>query len=303
LGLGDGLIFLTLSQNLHENGYEVDTYHPTLGLLQRWFPHLPIKPFPKKEEIASVFSVYEKILINSDHTEENRWIQKFAKEKNKEGTNILHATTCRGKHLPGDLRFDTKKTIVTNLLEFCQNDLHLSRVLRDNGCRPPKNLLHCKEKKRVVIHPTSKNEKRNWPPGKFLKLAHFLQQMGFDVSIMTAPFERKQWEWVQFYGLSLPVFSSLDEMSSFLYESRFFIGMDSGLGHLASCLQIPTLTIFACQRKKEFWRPGWSKGRSVSAPAFLPNIKGLRLRDKYWKSFLSVKRVLQEFLQLAKKED
>ena len=206
----------------------------------------------------------------------------------------------QGKNLPGDLRFNTKKTIVANLLEFCQNELQLPTVLRDNGCRPLPDLIFGKEKKRVVIHPTSKNEMRNWPAKKFLKLALLLKKKGYEPCFMTAPFERKKWEWVQFYGLSLPSFSSLHEMASFLYESRFFIGMDSGLGHLASSLHLPTLTIFACQRKKEFWRPDWAKGRSVSALSFLPNIKGMRLRDKYWKAFLPVKRVIKEFLLLEK---
>ena len=40
-----------------------------------------------------------------------------------------------------------------------------------------------------------------------------------------------------------PIFSSLEELTSFLYESAFFIGNDSGPGHVASALNIPTLTI------------------------------------------------------------
>jgi heptosyltransferase III len=299
-GLGDGLIFLTLSHNLSKNGYEVDTYHSSLFSLQRWFPHLPIKPFPKKEAIPCIFSSYDKIVINSDHSEENCLIQKYALEKNRESSWILHATTCRGKHLPGDLRLDTEKSMVTNLLKFCQDPLQLTSLYRENGIKAPPELLHKKEKKRVVIHPTSRNEMRNWPHQKFVKLALLLKKEGYDPCFMVAPFERRKWEWVQFHGIHLPSFSSLDEMASFLYESSYLIGMDSGIGHLASCMQIETLTIFACKRKKEFWRPDWTKGRSVLPTTFLPNLKGLRLRDKYWKPFLSVKKVLKEFRQLVK---
>jgi heptosyltransferase III len=298
-GVGDGLIFLTLSHNFSLNGYEVDTYHKSLQGLQRWFPHLPIKPFPKAEEIPSVFSSYDAILINGDHVPENILIQRFAKEKKINNSWVFHPTTCRGKNLPGDVRFDTESSLVLNLLRFCEHEAHLPQVIRANGLTPPKNILFRKEQKRVVIHPTSKNEKRNWPSSKFLKLAMLLKKEGYDPCFMTAPFERNRWEWVQFHGIHLPVFSSLDEMASFLYESGFFIGMDSGIGHLASCMQIPTMTIFACKRKENFWRPAWGNGKTVIPHSFLPNMKGMRLRDKYWKPFLRVATVMEEFLSLV----
>ncbi len=301
-GLGDGLIFLTLSHNLYLNGYEVDTFHPALFSLQRWFPHLPLKPMPEREEIPATFSSYDKIFINSDATEINRLIQKYALATTEKEKWILHPSTCRGNNLPGDFRFCPDQTIVSNLLNFCTQKLALSKVVRENGCTPPESLVHRKEPKRVVIHPTCKNERRNWSSQKFLKLAHKLREEGYEPSFVTAPFERKRWEWVQYDGFFLPSFSSLDQMASFLYESGYFVGMDSGLGHLASCMQIKTLSIFTNTRKKEFWRPDWAEGTSIAPSSFLPNFKGMRLRDRYGKFLLRPKQVFRQFLLLIDKE-
>ena len=82
------------------------------------------------------------------------------------------------------------------------------------------------------------------------------------------------------------------------------IGNDSGVGHLASCLGIPTLTICRSQMAANFWRPGWSKGAVITPPAWVPNLKGLRLRDQHWQKFISVKKVYKTFInqRLGKKD-
>src|SRR5580692_10458058 len=62
-GLGDGLISLVLSNNLHVNGANVTTFHPFLQKMQCWFPHLSIRPFPSIEELVHFdifFFIYEK---------------------------------------------------------------------------------------------------------------------------------------------------------------------------------------------------------------------------------------------------
>ena len=77
------------------------------------------------------------------------------------------------------------------------------------------------------------------------------------------------------------------------------LGNDSGIGHLASSLKIPTLTIFATKRKEILWKPNYITGITVSSWPLI-NIKGLRLREKFWKKTISVKKVIHNFNKLVK---
>ena len=49
-GLGDGIVMLVLPNHLHLNGWQVQMYQNTIGSMQNWFPHLPVRPYPKLEE-------------------------------------------------------------------------------------------------------------------------------------------------------------------------------------------------------------------------------------------------------------
>jgi ADP-heptose:LPS heptosyltransferase len=77
------------------------------------------------------------------------------------------------------------------------------------------------------------------------------------------------------------------------------IGNDSGIGHLASNLKIPTLTIFASRRKKTLWRCDFFQN-DIIYPLPLINIKGFRIRDKYWYKTIFVFNILKKFNKLTK---
>ncbi|MBN2478954.1 MAG: hypothetical protein JXA94_01870, partial [Parachlamydiales bacterium] len=163
-GLGDGLIFLIISYNLYRNGYAVDTYHPSLFELQRWFDYTNLKKEPNEDQIEEVLSQYDLIIINSDFRKINKEIKKKAFEKFKSKTFDLHPTTCKGRGKPiGCKRFDFQKTINENLIEFCEKILKLKNVIKDNGIKIPKDLTHRKFLNRVIIHPTSNDPQKNWP--------------------------------------------------------------------------------------------------------------------------------------------
>ena len=106
----------------------------------------------------------------------------------------------------------------------------------------------------------------------------------------------KQWNTYVGNKFQLPNFPTLDDLASFIYESGFLIGNDSGTGHLASALEIPTLTIIQTTSKKGFrWRPGWTNG-IVIKPFFK-----LKLKNKtYWQCFISTKKVLKAFNKFVK---
>ncbi|WP_429485147.1 glycosyltransferase family 9 protein [Paraburkholderia youngii] len=75
-------------------------------------------------------------------------------------------------------------------------------------------------------------------------------------------------------------------------EAGWFIGNDSGLGHLASAIGVPTLSLFMRSGLARTWRPGWSPGAIVLPLNVVPTG---RLRERCWKRLMSVRRVLRGF--------
>ena len=45
-GLGDGLLWLILAENLRRNGLRVTFYHDHINQLKDWLPNIEVKPFP-----------------------------------------------------------------------------------------------------------------------------------------------------------------------------------------------------------------------------------------------------------------
>ena len=104
-------------------------------------------------------------------------------------------------------------------------------------------------------------------------------------------------------GFKLPTFATLDLLARFIYESGYLIGNDSGLGHLASALGVPVLTF--CRRKTwaNMWAPSFQQGVVLTPSSLIPNISGFRLRDRYWKKFISVgmaRRGFERLIQIEK---
>ena len=100
-------------------------------------------------------------------------------------------------------------------------------------------------------------------------------------------------------GFEVLGFPNLDFLAQYIYESGYLIGNDSGLGHLASALGVPTLTF--CRRKTwaNMWAPSFSKGIVVTPSSIIPNIRGLRLRDRHWKTFITLGMARRAFERLV----
>ena len=118
-----------------------------------------------------------------------------------------------------------------------------------------------------------------------------------------SPQERHEWESEK--ELEILHTPCLKTLATYLYESGFFIGNDSGLGHLASNLKIPTLTIAGNAKQIKLWRPDWSLGQVVTPLFLLPNFKGLHLslRDNFWQHFIPIRRTIKAFQKLVKEDE
>lgn len=293
IGLGDGLIASVLSHNLVRAGHLVDTYHPILCHMQTLFPQLPL--FPRADGVEFL-SQYDHLYFIYEGKE---WMEKLIQHALRhfpETTTILNPIATPDRDYPywEQGRFDGARPFVDNLVNYCRDILGLSDVVKSNGIVLPEEVQKRKFPNRVILHPTSSRDGKNWTQKQFLALTRKLEHKGFEpVFILTAE-ERKAWPLVK-----APYFKDLVAVTRFIAESGWMIGNDSGIGHLASCVGVPTLTICRSSLIANFWRPAWTSGRVVVPPSWIPNLKGFRLRDKKWQYFVPVEQVFREFLELS----
>ncbi len=284
LALGDGLLAMVLAHNLFLHGHKVVLFHRFLGELQSFFPHIPILPYPPD---LKQFNCFFAICENTP------WMQELLStllNKHRDKTTVLNpvATANTDYRFWEEGRFDGRKPFAENLYLFCRDVLKLSHAVRDNGIVIPPDVIAKKYPRRIILHPMSSRQTKNWPKEKFFKLKRHLEHQGYEPCFVIAPHERE--DWPQAYCLN-----SLSELAAFICESGYMIGNDSGIGHLASCLGVPTLTICRNARLAHFWRPAWAPGEICLPSKWLPNIKGLRLRDRFWQKAVSVEKVLRTF--------
>ncbi len=101
---------------------------------------------------------------------------------------------------------------------------------------------------RTVIHPGSGSPLKNWPVERYLELAGILSGQGHDVRILIGEVEQERWTPDVLARLSavgsLARPATYLELLAELQPARVFIGNDSGPGHLAGILGVPTLSLF-----------------------------------------------------------
>jgi ADP-heptose:LPS heptosyltransferase len=177
---------------------------------------------------------------------------------------------------------------------------NIKQVTTDNGMVPPPGLVSRKYKQRVVMHVSASIPPKEYLAKRFIKLAKKLNSKGFECYFIVAPYEYDKWQWVLAHGIKLPQFSSLDEMARFIYESGYFIGNDSGMGHLASNLGLPTLSLFQRRKLAEKWHPSWGLNIRIVA---LPILILTSFKEKYWKYLIPWQQVYYQFMRLVKKAE
>lgn len=276
--LGDTLMSLVTVNNFTRNGYNIHVFGDYAFQLRDWFPQFRIQPGVKLEE-QQCLKKYDTVL----HMYDTELAQKVG------DWHPFSVIMSHSKLYLADM------TMTDIQVTLCRNEFSLQKLQRVNGIQPLQGLSHRQHSKRIVIHPTSSLLRKNWPAKKFLKLAKRLRREKYDVHFIVSPKERADWLWLKDHNLSLPEFSSLSEVAQFFYESGYFIGNDSGLGHLASNLGIPTVSIILRKGVAKQWRPTWAPGKVVLSPTWL---NPRPVKEKLWKIFTSVSSVKKAFDEL-----
>ena len=241
-GLGDGLISLVLSNNLHLNGAEATTFHPFLDVLEPWFPHLPIRRFPSTQDLETALAPFDRFFIIFEKSSWMQAILQFCLKHHREKTTVLNPIATSRCDYPywEEGKFNGNRPFVENLYTYCKGVLKFAVATKSNGLTIPKGVHARRFEKRIVIHPTSSREGKNWSREKYLELSGRLKSEGYSLGMVLTQEERQGWD---LRGIDAPIFIDLFEMASYVAESGYMIGNDSGIGHLASCLGLPTVTI------------------------------------------------------------
>ncbi|MGH8779250.1 glycosyltransferase family 9 protein [Paraburkholderia sp.] len=270
---------MTVAHNLQLNGVTVTVFGRHLHALHRWFPRVEVRPPLEPSDPATSQTVLADFsLVLALHPPLN--------------LTDVHPRVVLLDHL---CRSGSKEPMARRLFDFCRDELALAVTQKANGLTAPAELQHRKHATRVVIHPTASTADKCWLKSRYVSLARRLRQRGFDPHFVVAPEERAGWLDVLHQGLNVPAFDTLGHLAAWVYESGWFIGNDSGIGHLASNLDIPTLSLFMRRGIARTWRPDWGGGHVLIGSAFIP---GARFKERFWKYALTVGRVERAFARL-----
>jgi len=123
-----------------------------------------------------------------------------------------------------------------------------------------------RDPKLISLHPGSSSKARNWPADKWRSLAFELQARGAELLLITGEADEEQARALgdlkarHVHALPLP------DLAALLARSAFHLGHDTGISHLASALDIPSLILFG-PSDPQIWAPQGSTSDSVKTLA------------------------------------
>lgn len=276
--LGDGLILLLIAYNFYLKGYRLTFFNSPLLTLQDWFPWANIQPHFPQGETSKHLQSFDVLIFQHPNRHAREEIAPHQKRF------ILYK----------DPLFMKKRSLVDIYFDACHLLFDLKDSLRTNGITIPPHFFYRKHSKRIILHPTSLRPEKNWPKDKFLKLGKRFIELGYEPVFMVSPNEEEDWKFIRSLGFDLKIFPKLSDVASYIYESAYLVGNDSGLAHLASSIQIPTIPLFIRPGVAKRWRPNFFPSFPVLPWLHLP---GPKLQERFWKSIITVNAVIRVFKQ------
>jgi len=276
--LGDSLLMMVIANNFRNNGAQVSIFGDYIWQLRDWFPGFAIHRSLTEQQAHAALSSFDRAIQMHpgwpfDLTQQHPNAVIYDEHVVITGKGFVKAYQMR---------------------DFCRDYFGFAGCTHSNGMVAPGGVQKNRYPRRVAIHPTSTGALRCWAPKHFGRLATDLIKAGFEPAFIVSPDERADWQWVTGVGAALPDNQGLDGVARYIRESGWFIGNESGIGHLASAAGIPVLTLTGRMKRTRAWRPAWSISRIV-APWYIP---GGRLRDRYWRILLTPQHVMWAFGKL-----
>ncbi|WP_258397474.1 glycosyltransferase family 9 protein [Paraburkholderia unamae] len=274
--LGDSLNLLVVAHNLVRAGWQVEIFGNHAWSLARWFPHLSIHPALGEEDARQRLAKFG-VVVQMHRDRPLKHLRAWHR-----GFIDLH-----------DIEYETgDRCMAHRFAAFAAAHFALPSVEISNGIHAPQALQYRRHAQRVALHPEASTPDKRWLARRFIGLSRSLRGEGFAPEFVVAESERPHWLPLAGEMPPLHSFRTTSDLAAWLYESGWFIGNDSGVGHLASALGIPTLTVFRRRRVAQRWRPGFQRGEIVLPPWWLASAG---LKEKWWRESISTKRVQRAF--------
>ena len=319
-GLGDGIVQLLLAQNLARLGIGVDYYHHFLADMNNYIQHVNVRR-PSRELVSSQIACYHLLLADSGskglkvsefglpvkHKLATYTMGRIAPYSIKKKQRFYSASFISPSYRVNDKTIDFNcfngKSLRSNRFLGLSTAEHIVRFLKTNNLvdEPqytldlslPDDWVKQKHATRILIHPTSAGEDKNWLAQRYIDLAQRLKEQGFRPVFSMSPAEKLQWRTIINGQFEIPCFEDISDLGRYYYESAMLIGTDSGNGHLASALGLPTITLVNLRSRKFTWRPNWSTNTIVK-----PLLSRKLVGKHFWKYTLSLNSVLKAFNRL-----
>lgn len=113
-------------------------------------------------------------------------------------------------------------------------------------------------KKYVCVHSGARDTKRWWAPEKFAKVADLIAEKGYTIVLTGTEIERETVKMVEqmmvYPALNLVGKTDLGTLAVLLKNSKMLFSNDTGVSHIASSLEIPSVVIFLASDPKR-WAP------------------------------------------------
>lgn len=121
----------------------------------------------------------------------------------------------------------------------------------------------------VGLHPGSGSPTKNWPPDRWLALAHWLEhELHLELLIISGEAESGgTLAGVGRHARNLP----LDQLADQLARCRLFLGHDSGVSHLAAAVGVPCILLFG-PTDPAMWAPPGPRVQALKRGADLAAI-------------------------------
>lgn len=280
--LGDALVSMVLVENLRRAGRRVTVYGDHLHALRDWFPHARIDPHPKDRRFDPTWRRHEVLLH-------------FRPADVLPGTREAHPGTMVLDEIPAHRAIlADMATVHRDIAATC---FGIETPTRDSGLVVPGDAgptdagptdAGSETPTRILIHPTAGNPRRAWRPERYLAVAAHLRERGWAPEFTTHPDERDATAWIEEGGFPRYANADLDALARRLVGSRGFLGSDSGVAHLASCVGLDFVTLYVRRKVAIRWRPGWSDGETIR-PSWPLVFKPLK--ERFWSHAIGVRAV------------
>lgn len=321
-GFGDGLVQLVIANNLQKLGYDITYYNNYAKALENSINAYKVKNSLQLDCNSEEFEPYHVVLFDAHskfargaEPQVKQWLHENAVPYIMSGSRMelqapnkerLRQRLGDGRDHLADFfvqfykrprfpkRLPPRLPVVQQVKRFFRYKLNMDNATDQTGVRLKFFTESTKNSKRVVIHPTSSNENKNWRKDQYLLFANMLKKAGWEPVFTVAPNEREEWLKLTDGAFEVPSFPSIEELAKFYAASYAFVGNDSGNAHLASMLGLPCLVIFKRWRRHPGWRPGWGNTKVVLAD--FPYL----LKKRGWQKGVKVEKVLFAFQEMIK---